>query len=105
MVEIVMSNSTFSRSVFKRLVLQTCRNQGLFGKGLSLFCCKVYPVPRQNIRLVQIERVCRQQVSSSIRIKIIVGKRDSSGNQQFFSFSPQCFQKVSYFLFKNLELA
>ena len=31
-----MSNSFFSHSVFKRLVLQTRRNQGLFGKWLSL---------------------------------------------------------------------
>ena len=28
---------SFSHSVFKRFVLQTCKNQGLFGKGLSLF--------------------------------------------------------------------
>ena len=27
---------SFSHSVFKRLVLQTCKNQGLFGKGLSI---------------------------------------------------------------------
>ena len=26
---------SFSHSVFKRLVLQTCKNQGLFGKGLT----------------------------------------------------------------------
>ena len=25
----------FSHSIFKRLVLQTCKNQGLFGKGLN----------------------------------------------------------------------
>ena len=30
------SNFSFSRSVFKRLVLQTRKNQGLFGKGLKL---------------------------------------------------------------------
>ena len=30
----VMSNFSFSYSVFKRLVLQTHKNQGLFGKGL-----------------------------------------------------------------------
>ena len=29
------SNLSFSQSVFKRLVLQTCTNQGLFGKGLK----------------------------------------------------------------------
>ena len=32
---LVTSNFSFSRSVFKRLVLQTRKNQGLFGKGLS----------------------------------------------------------------------
>ena len=32
---LVMSNFSFSHSVFKRLVLQTCKNQGLFGKGLK----------------------------------------------------------------------
>ena len=32
---LVTSNSSFSHSVFKRLVLQTRENQGLFGKGLN----------------------------------------------------------------------
>ena len=32
---LVTSNFSFSHSVFKRLVLQTCKNQGLFGKGLT----------------------------------------------------------------------
>ena len=31
---LVTSNFSFSRCVFKRLVLQTRKNQGLFGKGL-----------------------------------------------------------------------
>ena len=31
----VMSNFSFCNSVFKRLVLQTRKNQGLFGKGLK----------------------------------------------------------------------
>ena len=31
---LIMSNFSFSHSVFKRLVLQTRKNQGLFGKGL-----------------------------------------------------------------------
>ena len=31
----VTSNFSFSHSVFKRLVLQTLRNKGLFGKGLG----------------------------------------------------------------------
>ena len=33
---LVTSNFSFSHSVFKRAVLQTRKNQGLFGKGLSL---------------------------------------------------------------------
>ena len=31
---LVTSNFPFSRSVFKRLVQQTLKNQGFFGKGL-----------------------------------------------------------------------
>ena len=31
-----MSNFSFSHSVFKRLILQTRKNQGLFGKGFKL---------------------------------------------------------------------
>ena len=33
---LVTSNFSFSRSVFKTLILQICKKQGLFGKGLSL---------------------------------------------------------------------
>ena len=33
----MMSNFFSSPSVFERLVLQTCENQGLFGKGLTLY--------------------------------------------------------------------
>ena len=36
-------------SVFKRLVLQTRKNQGLFGRGLKTFFIKVY----QNLELVE----------------------------------------------------
>ena len=32
---VVTSNSSFSNSVPERLVLQTCKNQGLFWKGLN----------------------------------------------------------------------
>ena len=31
---LLMSNFSFSHSVFKRLILQTRKNQGFFGKGL-----------------------------------------------------------------------
>ena len=32
---LVKSNFSFSHNIFKRLVLQTHKNQGLFGKGLN----------------------------------------------------------------------
>ena len=32
---LIMSNFSFSHSVFKGLILQTRKNQGLFGKGLT----------------------------------------------------------------------
>ena len=38
---LVTSNFSFSHSVFKRLVLQTRKNHGLFGKGMSILCGKV----------------------------------------------------------------
>ena len=34
---LVTSNFSFSHSVFKRILLQTHKNQGLFGKELMLF--------------------------------------------------------------------
>ena len=34
---LVTSNFSFPHSVFKRLVMQTRKNQGLFGKGLTLY--------------------------------------------------------------------
>ena len=37
---LVTSNLSFSHSVFRRLVLQTRKNQGLFGKGLNTFLKK-----------------------------------------------------------------
>ena len=33
---LVTSNLSFSHSIFKRLVLQSCKNKGLFGKALRL---------------------------------------------------------------------
>ena len=42
---LVTSNFSFSRSVFKRLVLQTPKIQGLFGKGLILNPPLLFPSP------------------------------------------------------------
>ena len=35
---LIMSNFSFSNSVFRRLILQTRKNQGLFGKVLMRLC-------------------------------------------------------------------
>ena len=60
---LVTSNFSFSHCVFYRLVLQTSRNQGLFGKGLSIFqlclkwqileCFKLQELQIVNLKLVQ----------------------------------------------------
>ena len=45
---LVMSNFSFFHSVFRRLALQTRKNQGLFGKGLtdlSSLMSKIIPKP------------------------------------------------------------
>ena len=44
-----MSNFSFSHSVFRRLLLQTRKNQGLFGKGLT----KPHDKDIQEIRIDQ----------------------------------------------------
>ena len=49
-----MSIFSFFYTVFKRLVLQARKNQGLFGKGLTLS-------KTSNFRLIHTEIVCRQQ--------------------------------------------
>ena len=50
---LITSNFSFSHSVFKTLILQTHKNKGLFGKGLTLS-------QMPNFGLFQTERVCRQ---------------------------------------------
>ena len=37
-----MSNFSFSHSVFKRLVLQARKNQGLFGKGFIAYFSEIF---------------------------------------------------------------
>ena len=62
---LLMSNFSFSHIVSKRLELQTRKNQGLFGKGLTLY-------------------------HTILPFKNIVGKGQNACNQHFLHF-PQCF--------------
>ena len=67
------SNFSFSHSVFKRLVLQTRKNQGLFGKGLLL--SSIYT----NFNTLKIRTLGKHS-----------GKGEIAQNEQFHLL-PQCF--------------
>ena len=68
---LVTSNFSFSHIVFQRLTLQTCKNQGLFGKELNSDMATMLSAGKgsralthyqtTNCRLFQTERVCRPQ--------------------------------------------
>ena len=106
-----MSNFSISHSVFKRLVLQTSKNQGLFGKGLretiqNTFISKLCPFFNLDI-LSSIKHATAKRwhshavllFNSESRLLMtlykkpfenIVGKLENAGNQHFLLF-PQCF--------------
>ena len=54
---LITSNFSFSYGVFKRLVMQTRKNRGLFGKGLTDY---LFIIVLQKYRLVWIERIYTQ---------------------------------------------
>ena len=82
---LVTSNSSFSHSDFKRLVLQTRKNQSLFGKGLNSSKFKEFAA--DNFKFDENSR------KFSKREENIVGKEEIARYEQFLCF-PQCFQKT-----------
>ena len=66
-------NFSFSHSVFERLVLPTHKNQGLFGKELTLY-----------------NKIQTFNYPEKKPFENIVGKGENAGNQHFLFF-PQCF--------------
>ena len=119
---LVTSNFFFSHSVFKRLVQQTHKNQGLFGKGLIGFSSGVWLSHERalqslsvvlvkhrkyltlfqttNFRLFQNESLCSQQFQIwwngrkfSKRVENTVGKGEIACYEQYLIF-PQCFQNT-----------
>ena len=70
---LVMSNFSYTLHVFIRLVLQTRKNQGLFGKGLTL--SKTNP--------------CFYVSAVWESFKNIVGKEETAHDEQFLLF-PLC---------------
>ena len=73
---LVTSNFSFSRSVFKRHVLQTHKNQGLFGKGLILY--QIIP-SFYNLK------------EKPTGFESIVRKLGNTSNPSLFFLSPQSF--------------
>ena len=89
-----MSNFSFSHSVFKRLILQTRKNQGLFGKVLTLprrqilDSSKLKEFADDNFEFNENGR------KSSERTENTVGKGEIPQYEEFLLF-PQCFLKDS----------
>ena len=59
-IVITIVGVVFSRSVFERLVLQTCKNQGLFGKGLMFNIV---------ITIVRVENIVKKRMSEKCRLQ------------------------------------
>ena len=95
---LVTSNLSFSNSVFKRFVLQTNKNQDLFGKGLTNYHTKHFkPTPRLKGHVYADNKINVTQNLKFVlgRVENIAGKGENDGYQHFLLFQ-QCFQKASY---------
>ena len=118
---LVTSNFSFSHSVFKRLVLQTHENQGLFGKGLtatfqlsseaslnyaaSKWYIRDWVNPLADDKILGLSKLKafaddKLNVTQTItvvfhRIENIVGKGENAG-YRYFLLLPQCFQKAFF---------
>ena len=86
----------FPHSVFKRLILQTRKNQGLFGKGLTLS-------QTTNFRLFWFERLCRQRFQIwRIRQKVLQRGRKALWEKEKLLVTSNFF--FSHSVFKRLIL-
>ena len=79
-----MSNFSFSHSVFKSIVLQTRKNQGLFGEGLKCeFTPSYYTSPSRNFDMISFKySVTNQQNAFRLKIsclKIVHQERGTGG--------------------------
>ena len=92
-----MSNFSFSRSVFKRLQLQTRKKQDLFGKELTIYLTQKHwdlskskAFADDNITAAQMMRFFFDMIEN------IVEKGENAGYQHFLLFL-QCFQMTYSF--------
>ena len=84
---------SFSLSVFKRLILQTRKIQGLFGKGL---------LDDKILDWSNLKAFAGDKINVAKKLKFVLGrgenivrKGENAGYQHFLLF-PQYFQKFSY---------
>ena len=95
----VTSNFSFSHSVFKGLVLQTRKNQSLFGKGFNTDELKFVLSGRVNANLSTVEEKFKLDENGeklSKRDRKHCGKRKYCSLNEQLLFYPLCFQK-NYF--------
>ena len=91
---LVTSNFSFSNSVFKRLILQTRKNQGLFGKELTLYqTTKFWTSPSRKTVDNKINVTYKMNLVMG-RLENSVGKGENAGHQHYLLF-PHCFQRAS----------
>ena len=82
---LVTSNFSFSYSVFKRLILQTRKNQGLFGKGLTLND-KIGDQSNLKAFADNILNVVQMIICASDWVENAVGKGENVGYHHFLFF-------------------
>ena len=81
----------------KSLVLQTHKNQDLFGKGLMEYANQFF-TKQHNFRYVQIEKLCRPQDKYNLKIEPYFGK---SRLPAFLPFSYNVFKGFILRMFKS----
>ena len=89
--------SPFPTSFMKIFALQAHKNQGLFGKGLTLYQMTLFwtrPIS-QNLQMKKKINVAKMNISVFDKKENIVRKGENAGYQHFLLFSP-CFKKPSF---------
>ena len=102
---LVMSNFSFSHSVFKRLVLQTRKNQGLFGKGITDYQTANFK-PGPNWKKLQ----TTFQSAFKVKNKCHIGRKTLCEKEKLlvtgnFSFSHHVFRSCMSFVRQNAALS
>ena len=85
---LVTRNFSFSHSVFKRLVLQTCKNQSLFGKGLTVL---------QTTKILgqsKMEVSTDDKINVSEKLKFLSERVETLWEKG--KIFPRCFQRASF---------